>query len=78
MQIEITGETERLVQAALASGKFANVTEFIEVMARNLQPNYPQNVYETYEAQSVSAGLAGWDDSAMDIYDDYDAQKVRN
>ncbi len=29
MQIEITGETERLIQAALAVGKFASVEEFI-------------------------------------------------
>ena len=29
MQIEITGETERCIQAALASGKFASAEEFI-------------------------------------------------
>ena len=32
MQIEITGETEQLIQAALATGKFATVQEFISVM----------------------------------------------
>ena len=32
MQIEITGETERLIQAALATGKFASVEEFISNM----------------------------------------------
>jgi hypothetical protein len=78
MQIEITGETERLVQAVLASGKFANVNEFIETMARNVQPSGSQNVSETYEAQSSCAGIAGWDDSDMDIYDNYDSQKVRH
>ena len=29
MQIEITGETERLIQAALASGRYASAEEFI-------------------------------------------------
>ena len=35
MQIEITGETEQLIQAALATGKFATVQEFISVMTSN-------------------------------------------
>ncbi len=38
MQIEITGETERLIQAALATGEFASVEEFIATMARHVQP----------------------------------------
>ena len=38
MQIEIAGETERLIQAALATGKFATVDEFIATMARGVQP----------------------------------------
>lgn len=31
---------------------------------------------ETYKAQSQALGKAGWDDPAMDIYNDYDANKL--
>jgi hypothetical protein len=36
MQIEITGEAEKLVQAALASGRYTSAEEFIAAMARRL------------------------------------------
>jgi bifunctional DNA-binding transcriptional regulator/antitoxin component of YhaV-PrlF toxin-antitoxin module len=33
------------------------------------------DISETYAAQSQALGLAGWDDPAMDIYNDYDANR---
>ncbi len=33
------------------------------------------DVREMYAAQSEAFGLAGWDDPAMDIYNDYDANR---
>lgn len=33
------------------------------------------DIRETYAAQSAAAGAAGWNDPAMDIYNDYDAHK---
>jgi len=30
---------------------------------------------ETYEAQSAALAAAGWDDSDLDIYNDYDAHR---
>lgn len=35
------------------------------------------DVADTYAAQSEVAGAAGWDDKAMDVYDDYDAQRQK-
>jgi len=35
----------------------------------------PFDVRETYAAQSEVAGAAGWNDPAMDVYNDYDAHK---
>jgi hypothetical protein len=37
MQIEITGETERLIQAALASGQYASAEQFIAAMAQHFR-----------------------------------------
>ena len=37
MQIEITGEAEKLIQAVLASGKYASAEEFVAAMAMRLQ-----------------------------------------
>ena len=37
----------------------------------------PFDVRDTYAAQSATAGAAGWDDTAMDVYDNYDAHKPR-
>ncbi len=37
----------------------------------------PFDVRDTYAAQSATAGAAGWDDPAMDVYDNYDAHKPR-
>lgn len=37
MEIKISGEAEKLVQAALASGKYASVDEFIEAMSQGVQ-----------------------------------------
>ena len=34
MNIEINGETERLIQAALASGKYISAEEFVAAMAK--------------------------------------------
>jgi len=34
MQIEVTGEAEKLLRDALASGRFASASEFIAAMAR--------------------------------------------
>ncbi len=33
-------------------------------------------VVDTYAAQSAVAGAAGWDDPAMDIYDNYDSHRA--
>jgi hypothetical protein len=33
MQVEITGEVERMIQAALASGQYASAEQFIAAMA---------------------------------------------
>lgn len=38
MQIQVSGETERMIQAALASGRFASAEEFIAAMARDYRP----------------------------------------
>ncbi len=73
MQIEITGEAEQLIQAALASGKFASAQEYIAAMAKST--NGVCDVSDSYVAQSVVAGLAGWDDPEMDEYNNYDAHK---
>ncbi len=35
----------------------------------------PFDLRETYAAQSATAGVAGWDDPEMDVYDHYDAHK---
>ena len=79
MQIEITGETERLVQAVLATGKFASVADFIDTMAkREQQSNKAFDISETYDAQSSVAGSSGWDDVEIDVYDSYDAHKSRS
>ena len=79
MQIEITGEAERLIQAALASGQFASAEEFIAAMARNFQPKVKLfDIAETYAVQSTAAGTSGWDDTEMDAYDNYDAYKSKS
>lgn len=79
MQIEITGGTERMIEAISASGKFASVEEFVDAMAkREHQTTKVFNVSETYAAQSSVAGSSGWDDVEMDVYNDYNAQRVRN
>jgi hypothetical protein len=36
------------------------------------------DVAETYAAQSEVAGRAGWDDQAMDVYDDYDTHHQKS
>lgn len=41
MQIEVTGETERLIQAALASGRFSNLEELLTVLTRPLATQKP-------------------------------------
>jgi hypothetical protein len=41
MQIEVTGETERLIQAALASGRYASAEEFIAAMANDWKGKHP-------------------------------------
>jgi hypothetical protein len=33
------------------------------------------DVRETYAAQSAALGAAGWDDTELDIYNDYDAHR---
>ena len=33
------------------------------------------DITETYAAQSAAAGVAGWNDPAMDIYNEYDAHR---
>ncbi len=79
MQIEITGEAERLIQAALASGQFASAEEFIAAMAKNLQPKVKLfDIAETYAVQSAAAGTSGWDDTEMDAYDNYDSHKSKS
>ncbi|MCA9215591.1 MAG: hypothetical protein KDB27_21145 [Planctomycetales bacterium] len=37
MQINISGETERLIQEAMAEGRFASVEEFLHAMATTWQ-----------------------------------------
>lgn len=34
-----------------------------------------QELRATYAAQEIALGQAGWDDPAMDIYNDYDAHR---
>lgn len=34
-------------------------------------------VQDAYAAQSAAAGAAGWDDPAMDDYDNYDAHRLQ-
>ena len=33
------------------------------------------DIRETYSAQNSALGAAGWDDPALDIYNDYDANR---
>lgn len=35
------------------------------------------DVADTYAAQSSAAGVAGWDDPEMAVYDDYDAHRAQ-
>jgi hypothetical protein len=34
------------------------------------------DVRDSYAAQSAALGAAGWDDAALDIYNDYDANRT--
>lgn len=45
---------------------------------KGLLEDEPFDISETYTAQEQVAREAGWDDSEMDVYDDYDSQKPQS
>jgi hypothetical protein len=58
MNIHINGDTERLIQAALASGDFATAEEFIAALASKWQPRkksdaQQQNAFEAFSRLEV-------------------------
>ena len=40
MQVEITGETERLIKVALASGKYSSIQQCLDAMAKGLESSF--------------------------------------
>lgn len=73
MQIEITGETERLIHAALAAGKFASVDEIITSAVKSSGIGIPSisahsfmienhSIYRKLEPSQAGEQLATWED----------------
>ena len=57
MQIEITGETERRIQAAMATGRFASVEEFINVMTSDWKQRHGGSIGDTIPPMPERAEL---------------------
>lgn len=56
MNIEINGETERLIQAALASGKYTSAEEFVAAMAKQeLQPGPIHELPDRIDVDALAA-----------------------
>jgi hypothetical protein len=64
--IDTVNETEYVIIPAEVYGRVRALLESDEF-----------DVRETYAAQEQALGKSGWDDPAMDAYDNYDAHRAR-
>ena len=55
MNIELSGDTARVIQAALASGSFASAEEVIAAMANDWRLRHPLRVPSSGDENAVSA-----------------------
>jgi len=55
MKVEVTGESERLIRAALASGRYASASEFITTLIRRWQPDSQDTTGRSHSDEPLSA-----------------------
>lgn len=65
----VTGADERTEYVILTRTQFEQLRSLFDDAAFEIE--------ETYAAQSAAAGVAGWDDPEMDVYDAYDSHQPR-